>query len=233
MFFPFSKQFSIRRPPLLKTPTPLERESLPQEPPKGFKNPLKRGIPGFARARNEKCDFLVPQSMVLGALHFSKKASSKGMEKTPRTASEPLWAPPGQFLGFFWAPPGQFLGVFGLLPTVSRFFGLLGSFLGAPKGHRTPATFSRLNFGQGGVVFFHSQSNLVFGDPSCSKLRPPLERESLPPKTPHMRGGGTQDRPGSQLKKRFFSTEIDGSGWALVFWIFGPNRAFTGLDPKS
>ena len=29
-----------------------------------------------------------------------------------------------------------------------------------------------------------------------------------------------QDWPGSQLKMLFFSTEIDGSGWPLVFWIF-------------
>ena len=45
--------------------------------------------------------------------------------------------------------------------------------------------------------------------------------------------GGPQDRPGSQLKMRFFSTEIDGSGWALVFWIFDQNRAFTGFRISS
>ena len=32
---------------------------------------------------------------------------------------------------------------------------------------------------------------------------------------------------------RFFSTEIDGSGWALVFWIFDQNRAFTGFRISS
>ena len=32
---------------------------------------------------------------------------------------------------------------------------------------------------------------------------------------------------------RFFSTEIDGSGRALVFWIFGQDRAFTRISSFS
>ena len=43
LFF-FWKQFSVGRPPLLKTPTPLEGESLPP------KTPQMRGTPGSARA---------------------------------------------------------------------------------------------------------------------------------------------------------------------------------------
>ena len=86
-------------------------------------------------------------------------------------------------------------------------------------------------------MFFNFKGKIVFGDPPCLKLRPPLERESLPPKTPQMRG--PQDRPGP-LKMRFFSTEIDGSGWPLVsgflateplpvseFQVFGVLRGFS------
>ena len=68
------------------------------------------------------------------------------------------------------------------------------------------------------LVFFNFKGKIVFGDPPLPQIPTPLERESLPPKTPHMRG--TQDRPGSLLKMWFFNTEIDGSGWALVFWVF-------------
>ena len=52
------------------------------------------------------------------------------------------------------------------------------------RGFTAPATFSQPNFGQGGVVFLDFKGKIVFGDPPCLKLRPPLEKESLPQKTP-------------------------------------------------
>ena len=40
-----------------------------------------------------------------------------------------------------------------------------------------------------GVVFPNFKGKIVFGDPPlASNSDPPLERESLPPKTPQMRG---------------------------------------------
>ena len=61
------------------------------------------------------------------------------------------------------------------------------------------------------------KGKIVFGDPPCLKLRPPLERESLPQKTPQK---GPQAWPRPSMKMRIFSTEIEGSGWPLVFWVF-------------
>ena len=58
-------------------------------------------------------------------------------------------------------PPGRPLS--GLFKSFSK---------GPSKGHRTPATFSY--FG----------SNLVLGDPPCSKLRPPLKGKVCPQKHP-------------------------------------------------
>ena len=60
--FLFWKQFSVGRPPLLKTPTPLEGESLPP------KTPQMRGTPGSARL---KMRFFSTQVTVLGGLSFS------------------------------------------------------------------------------------------------------------------------------------------------------------------
>ena len=62
-------------------------------------------------------------------------------------------------------------------------------FSGFFGGRAAPATFSQPNFGQGGVVFLDFKGKIVFGDPPCLKLRPPLERESLPQKTPDLRLG--------------------------------------------
>ena len=66
-------------------------------------------------------------------------------------------------------------------------------------------------------VFLNFKGKIVFGDPPCLKLRPPLERESLPQKTPQK---GPQAWPRPSMKMRIFSTEIEGSGWPLVFWVF-------------
>ena len=52
-------------------------------------------------------------------------------------------------------------------------------FSGFFGGRAAPATFSQPNFGQGGVVFLDFKGKIVFGDPPCLKLRPPLERESF------------------------------------------------------
>ena len=59
------------------------------------------------------------------------------------------------------------------------FFGFFQGFSELP-----PRPFSQPNFGQGGVVFLEFKGKIVFGDPPCLKLRPPLEREFASKNTP-------------------------------------------------
>ena len=80
----------------------------------------------------------------------------------------------------------------------SRFFNVFkvffpcffGFFQGFSEEGLPPRPFSQPNFGQGGVVFLDFKGKIVFGDPPCLKLRPPLERESLPQKTPQKETSG-------------------------------------------
>ena len=95
-----------------------------------------------------------------------------------------------------------------------------------------PATFSRLNFGQGGGrIFPFSKQFSIRRPPLAQNSDPPLERGSLPPKPPQMRG--TPGSARSQLKMRFFSTEIDGSGWALVSCDFLVRASLFGFLPDQ
>ena len=63
----------------------------PTRPPRGTKShqktskgPLKEGPPGSARARNEKCDFLVLRMMVLGTPAFCSRRARKAPARPER-----------------------------------------------------------------------------------------------------------------------------------------------------
>ena len=80
-----------------------------------------------------------------------------------------------------------------------------------------PATFSQPSFGQGGVVFFNFTGKIVFGDPPLPQTPTPLERESLPPKTPQMRGIS-----GSLFKCDFLvlGSTVLGASFSRFFKVF-------------
>ena len=74
---------------------------------------------------------------------------------------------------------------FKVFQCFSRFFRVLT--LNSDEGP-PPRPFHSVILVKGGSYFSIFKGKIVFGDPPCLKLRPPLERESLPPKSPQMRG---------------------------------------------
>ena len=186
----------------LKLRPPLDRESLPPKTPQ-----MRGGTPGSARVPIKNAIFLVLKSTLLGGLSFSGFFD----QTEPSPVSE-FHA----FQGFsrFFRIFQCFLRFFNVFQGVAGFFPAV-----LMKDRPVPS------FGSRGVAFFNFKGKIVFGDPPLPQTPTPLETETLPPKTPQMRG--TPGLARVPIKNAIFSTEIDGSGWALVFWVFGQNRAFT------